>query len=65
MFESSSIHPSILDSIVSKVLLNLFNSLVKFVIDFSISILYGFNHFRRIVCEKMHKSNCYSIRLFE
>jgi hypothetical protein len=49
MFESSSVHPSILDSIVSKVLLNLFNSLVEFVIDVSISILYEFIHFRRIV----------------
>ena len=52
MFESSSIHPSILDSIFSKVLLNLFNSLVEFVIDVSISILYEFIHFRRIVCKE-------------
>jgi hypothetical protein len=51
MFESSSIHPSILDSIFSKVLLNLFNSLVEFVKVVSISILYEFIHSRRIVCK--------------
>ena len=49
MFKSCSIHPSILDSMFSKELLNLFNSLVEFVIDVSISILYEFIHFRRIV----------------
>lgn len=39
MFESSSIQPSILDLILSIVLLNLFNSPVEFVIAVSISIL--------------------------